>query len=333
MPLSEKEIEEILEFQKQWKSKESERQKEREEEKQRYLKEFEEEIAKFNAPEPKIPLEIKPIIPSFDQFMNEVYEKPEIDVGFRNAISHWETAWGKKGEADAGDWNHYKEKMVYKDAKEEREFREQCVYAKDKGTLRVNDECYKKAFKIYRDYAKPVFQSVVNKVSKNVKKKVPFYRFLDIKNAEELKQALIEQSKTQVQSKKTTGTYWSWNLDEHRNIVNPRNEAARQASRQSSLDSNDYEKEMNKWDFLFFRGYTTDPENVNFHDSVSSNMGGLDHAEIRMKENTEMEIDKVCIAHEYQDGWDTIRGKKADKQCIIFEKPIRLLTKEKDEKK
>lgn len=330
MPLNQKEMDDILEFQKRWKAQEGQRQKEREERKQRDLKEFETKIAKFNAPEPVIPSNIQPVIPSFDQFMNEVYELPDVDVGFRNAINEWESAWGHKGEADANDYNHYKEKMLYKDAKEEQDFRYKCVMPKENGKLRVNDECYKKAFQIYRNYAKPFFQETVDTISQNLEKKVPLYRYLDIPKAKELTELLVKQSKTNQSSNITTGTYWSWDLDKHRNIVGMRDSIIYDTIDDSKMSREERAKaiddERNKWNFFFFRGYISNPKNVNFHDSVSSNMGGLDHAEVRVNENTEILVDKICYNNDYKEAWQNIRKNENAEQCITFKKPIKLST-------
>lgn len=330
MPLSQQEMDDILEFQKRWKAQEGQRQKEHEERKQRDLKVFEEKIAKFNAPEPVIPSNIQPIIPSFDQFMNEVYEQPDVDVGFRNAINEWESAWGYKGEADANDYNHYKDKQLYAGGTEERAFQDKCVRPKEHGELRVNDECYKKVFQIYRNYAKPFFQETVDTISQNLEQKVPLYRYLDTPKAKELTESLIKQSETNQSSNKTTGVYWSWDLDKHRNIVGMRNHIIRDSLNDSNMSMEERVKaidnELKKWNFFFFRGYVSDPKHVNFHDSVSSNMGGLDHAEIRMKENAEILIDKICYNNDYKEAWNNIRKNENAEQCITFKKPIKLST-------
>ena len=122
-------LEEIKKFQEEY-------QKRRETEKIQFLKEHEKAIAPFNAPEPLIPPTLQPLISSFDQFMNELYEMPEVDIGYRNAIQQWERAWGVKGKADGNDWNYYKDKMLYIGSKEEQAFHSDVYGAKGKRNIK-----------------------------------------------------------------------------------------------------------------------------------------------------------------------------------------------------
>ena len=198
-----------------------------------------------------------------------------------------------------------------------------CTEPKGKGTLKVGDECYKKSFDIYRNYAKSFFTDTLNAVDNNLSKKQPFYRFLVLDDAENF----IEDVKKKT-SDRSTGIHWSWDLDKHRNIVNPSYDIIRKKIKQKDYNSYDayidaHDKELEKWRHSFFRGYITDPKGVDIHASVSSNMGGLDHAEIRMKPNSFMKIDRVCVHHDYESGWKNIRLSEAN-GCVAFSPPISL---------
>jgi hypothetical protein len=303
--MDEKEIADIFEWQKQYKIRQAEQKKRDDEE----LRKIDAEITQLHQPDPAVPDSMQSIIPSYDEFVKEMWELPDPDVGYCNAVSKFQSLWGNKGDIEFKDWNHYKDKII------DEKFKWDCHHRKNEQKAKVGDECYQKTFDMYRDYAKTPFIDTTQHIDQNVKGDIPIYRFIDIPNADAFVQELQKKNIS-----KTTGIHWSWDLDKHRNIV-----FGRSVAMDKTKNADERDKIWNQYNFVFFRGKVTDPASVNIHDSVSSNMGELDHAEIRLKEDVPVEIDKVCIAHEYKDGWNNIRKEDAD-NCITFKKPIQLST-------